>query len=207
MVRTSPPNAGGIGGRVKIATIGEIDCWNQFINNYQTNITIQPTSTTTNIPTVNSISDETTLAAAAPMTRPPPHATSDTSSPGDTETSTNSPHGTNVLADITTLLHHQTSHTNGYNPQVHHGTIIARVPANNNMGNSNNDNISPRHCGIPPPPRPYQVRGTKGSRWSASVAAQSFGAQSRQFDRGERQFLTNHRPTTRDIIAMTNLKT
>jgi hypothetical protein len=39
------------------------------------------------------------------------------------------------------------------------------------------------------------------------VAAQSFGAQSRQFDRGECQFLTNHRPMTRDIIAMTNLKT
>ncbi len=86
MVQTSPPNAGGIGGRGRIATIGEIDCWNQFINNYQTNITIQPTSTTTNIPTINSIRDGTTLAAAAPMTRPPPHATSNTSSPGDTET-------------------------------------------------------------------------------------------------------------------------
>ncbi len=140
------------------------------------------------------------------MTRPPPHATSNTSSPGNIGTSTNSPHGTNVLANINTLPHHQTSHTNGYNLQVCRGTIIARVPANNNTGNRNNDNISPRHCGFPPPPRPCQVRGTKGSRWSASVAAQSFGAQSRQFDRGERQFLTNHCPTTRDIIAMTNLK-
>jgi hypothetical protein len=206
MVQASPPNASGIVGRGRIATIGEINCWNQFINNSQTNITIQPTSTTTNIPTINSIRDGTTSAAAAPMTRPPPHATSNTSSPGNTETSTNSANGTNVLANITTLPHHKTSHTNGYNRQVRRGTIIARVPANNNTSNSNNDDISPRHCEFPPPPQPRQVRGTKGSRWSASVAAQSFGAQLRQFDHGERQFLTNHRPMTRDITAMTNLK-
>jgi hypothetical protein len=51
MVFTAPPNAGGIGGRGRIATQEELDCWDHFNYNYQMNTsTITPTHRQTTRP-------------------------------------------------------------------------------------------------------------------------------------------------------------
>jgi hypothetical protein len=181
---------------------------------YQTNTTTLPTSNTTNILHNNGIRDGTRTAAAAPTTRTPTHETNDNPPLEDisyeTEISKNTSHGTNNLAAnsntnyFNTLPYHQ---TNEYNPQACRGTNKAKVSANGNTNSRSNDNTPSRHHGFPPPPCPCWPHATKGSRWSASEASHCFGAQSWQFDCGERQFLAHHRPTPQNIIAMTNQKT
>jgi hypothetical protein len=68
MVFTAPPNAGGIGGRGRIATQEELDCWDRFNYNYQRNAsTITPTHRQTTRPNrqnLNYVRDGTIVKAA-----------------------------------------------------------------------------------------------------------------------------------------------
>jgi hypothetical protein len=177
MVSSSPPNAGGIGGRGRIATIGEIDCWNQFNKNYQKNTSIHPASHTTNTQYSLGMCDRTGLASAdhTQVMHITTYEAGKTTTPLDR---------TNDLAvNITTNPYDPppifpSIRANGDMPQGCHGTTNARSFAYSNMV-ARNKNDALAHSHAPPlPSRPCQVQGSKGSWWSLSKAAHGFGAQS-----------------------------
>ncbi len=177
MVSSSPPNAGGIGGRGRIATIGEINGWNQFKKNYQKNTSIHPDSHTTNTQYSSGMCNRTGLASADHIGVM--HIT--TSEAGKTTTPLD---GTNNLAiNITTNPYDPppifpSIRAKGDMPQGRHGTTNARSFAYSNMV-ARNKNDALAHSQTPPLPScPCQVQGSKGSRWSLSEAARGFGAQS-----------------------------
>jgi hypothetical protein len=190
MVRSSPPTAGGIGGRGRIATIGDIDCWNQFNKLYQNNTTILPTSNTTSTLTNMGILNGTRSAAAA---RPQEN----TNHTFETEIAQTTHDGTNVLAIDTsntcsnTPPSLQINRTSGNSPKVHRGTTNSRASNFSNTVFMNSKDTRPCHNGSLPPPRPCQLHGSKRSCWSESKAVRCFDAQLRQFDRGQWQFISH----------------
>jgi hypothetical protein len=201
MVRSSPPNAGGIGGRGRIATIGDIDYWNQFNKNYQNNTTILPTSNTTSTLTNMGILDGTRSAAAARPQENNNHTF-------EMEIAQTTHNGTNVLAiDTSNTCSYtppslQINRTSGNSPKVHRGTTNSRASNFSNTVSMNSKDTRPCHNGSPPPSRPHQLHGSKRSCWSESKAVHCFNAQSQQFDRGQRQFISHQLPTTQDIVAL-----
>ncbi len=206
MVRSSPPNAGGIGGRGRIATIGDINCWNQFNKNYQNNTTTLPTSNTRSTLTNMGILDGTRLAAAACPQENNNHTF-------ETEIAQTTHDGTNVLAIDTSNTCSNTSpslqinRTLGNSPKVCRGTTNSRASNFSNTVSMNSEDTRPRHNGSPPPPCPRQLHGSKRSRWSESKAVCCFNAQSRQFDQGQWQFISHQLPTTQDIVALAAQRT
>jgi hypothetical protein len=177
MVRSSPPNASGIGGRGRIATIGDINCWNQFNKNYQNNTTILPTSNTTSTLTNMGILNGTRSAAAA---RPPKN----NNHTFKTEIAQTTHDGTNVLAIGTsntcsnTPSSLQINRTLGNSPKVRRGTTNSRASNFSNTVSMNSEDTRPRHNGSPPPSRPRQLHGSKRSCWSESEAVRCFNTQS-----------------------------
>jgi hypothetical protein len=173
MVRSSPPNAGGIGGRGRIATIG--DCWIQFNKNYQNNTTILPTSNTKSTLTNMGILDGTGSAAAARPQENNNHTF-------ETEIAQTTHNGTNVLAIDTsntcsnTPPSLQINRTLGNSPKVRRGTTNSRASNFSNMVSMNSKDTHPCHNGSPPPSGPRQLHGSKRSCWSESEAVRCFNA-------------------------------
>ncbi len=202
MASSPPPNAGGIGGRGRIATRGKIDCWNQFNKNYKKNTSILPASHTTNTPYSSGMRNRTRLASAD-HTQVMHIITSEA---GKTTTTFD---GTNDLAvNITTNPYDPPPifpyiRAKGDMPQGRHGMTNARSFVYSNMVARNKNNALAHSHAPPLPSCPCQDQGSKGSRWSLSKAAHGFGAQSQQFDHGQCQFISYNHPTTQDIIAMT----
>jgi hypothetical protein len=163
MVRSSPLNVGGIGGRGRIATIGDIDCWNQFNKNYQNNTTILPTSNTTSTLTNMGILDGTGWAAAARPQENNNHSF-------EMEIVQTTHDGTKFLAIDTsntrsnTIPSLQINRTSGNSPKVHRGTTNSRASNFSNTVSMNSKGTHPHHNGFPPPSRPRQLHGSKRSR-------------------------------------------
>jgi hypothetical protein len=183
MVCSSPPNAVGIGGRGRIATIGDINCWNRFNKKYQNNTTILSTSNTTSTLTNMGILDGTGSTAAACPQENNNHAFK-------MEIAQTTHDGTNVLAIDTsntcsnTPPSLQINRTLGNIPKVRCSTTNSRASNFSNTVSMNSKDTRPHHNGSPPPSHPCQLHGHQRSCWSESEAVRCFNAQSQQFDRG-----------------------
>jgi hypothetical protein len=116
--------------------------------------------------------------------------------------------GTNVLAFDTsntcsnTPPSLQINRTSGNSLKVRHGTTNSKASNFSNMVFMNSEDTRPRHNGSPPPSRPCQLHGSKRSRWLDSEVVRCFNAQSQQFDRGQRLFISHQLSTTQDIVAL-----
>jgi hypothetical protein len=131
----------------------------------------------------------------------------------ETEIAQTTHDGTNVLAIDTsntcsnTPPSLQINRFLGNSPKVRRGTTNSRASNLSNMVSMNSEDTRPRHNGSPPPSRPGRLHGSKRSRCSESEAVHCFNAQSRQFDRGQRQFISHQLPTTQDIIVLATQRT
>jgi hypothetical protein len=91
------------------------------------------------------------------------------------------------------------------------GTLEAAVSlqhANNNYNSNSNDHnnnsrTDPNHHGHHRQSNRSRSRA-QGNRWAESKAMRLFRAQSQRFNHGTQEYIKRNRPSSREIIAMTN---